>query len=49
MKIAVAAEINPAERRVAATLDTVNKLKALGADIAVQPGAGIKSNVLDAE
>ena len=49
MKIAVAAEKNPAEPRVAATPDTVKKLKALGADIAVQPGAGIKSGVLDAE
>jgi len=49
MKIAVVAEINPAEPRVSATPDTVKKLKALGADIAVQPGAGIKSGVLDAD
>jgi H+-translocating NAD(P) transhydrogenase subunit alpha len=49
MKIAVAAEIDPAEPRVAATPDTVKKLKALGADIAVQPGAGVKSGVPDAE
>jgi NAD(P) transhydrogenase subunit alpha len=49
MKIAVAAEIDPAEPRVAATPDTIKKLKALGADIAVQPGAGVKSGVPDAE
>jgi H+-translocating NAD(P) transhydrogenase subunit alpha len=49
MKIAVAAEIDPAETRVAATPDTVKKLKALGVDVAVQPGAGVKSGVLDAE
>jgi len=50
MKIAVVAEINPAEPRVAATAETVKKLKALGADtIAVQPGAGIKSGILDAD
>ncbi len=49
MKIAVVAEINPAEPRVAATPETVKKLKALGAEIAVQPGAGVKSGVLDAE
>jgi hypothetical protein len=32
MKIAVAKEIDPAEPRVAASPDTVKKLKALGAD-----------------
>ena len=40
MKIAVAKEIDPAEPRVAATPDTVKKFKALGADVAVEPGAG---------
>jgi NAD(P) transhydrogenase subunit alpha len=49
MKIAVAAEIDPAEPRVSATPETVKKLKALGADIAVQPGAGIKSGILDSD
>ncbi len=49
MKIAVAKELDPAEPRVAATPDTVKKLKALGAEIAVEPGAGIKSGILDGD
>jgi proton-translocating NAD(P)+ transhydrogenase subunit alpha len=47
MRIGVARESDPAEPRVAATPETVKKLKALGADIAVEPGAGVKSGVLD--
>jgi NAD(P) transhydrogenase subunit alpha len=49
MKIAVAKEIDPSEPRVAASPDTVKKLKALGFDVAIEPGAGIKSGVPDAE
>jgi NAD(P) transhydrogenase subunit alpha len=49
MKIAVAREIDPSEPRVAASPDTVKKFKALGFDVAVEPGAGIKSGLLDAE
>ena len=49
MKIAIPVEIDPAEPRVAATPDTVKKMKALGADIAVEPGAGVKSGILDAD
>jgi proton-translocating NAD(P)+ transhydrogenase subunit alpha len=49
MKIAVPAEIDAAEPRVAATPDTVKKLKALGADIVVETGAGVKSGILDAD
>ncbi len=49
MKIAVAAETDPTEDRVAATPDTVKKLKTLGADVAVQPGAGVKSGIPDAD
>jgi NAD(P) transhydrogenase subunit alpha len=49
MKIAVAKEIDPLEPRVAASPDTVKKFKALGAEIAVEPGAGIKSGLPDAE
>ena len=48
MKIAVPAETAP-EPRVAATPDTVKKMKALGADVVVQAGAGVKSGVLDAD
>ena len=40
MKIAVAKEIDPSEPRVAASPDTVKKYRALGVDIAVEPGAG---------
>jgi len=46
MKIAIAAE-GPEEPRVAATPDTVKKMKALGADVAVEPGAGTRSGVPD--
>ncbi|HEX7789284.1 MAG TPA: NAD(P)(+) transhydrogenase (Re/Si-specific) subunit alpha, partial [Afipia sp.] len=49
MKIAIAKEIDAAEPRVAATPDTVKKFKALGIDVAIEPGAGIKSGLLDAD
>ncbi|RED30278.1 NAD(P) transhydrogenase alpha subunit [Rhodopseudomonas thermotolerans] len=49
MKIAVAKEQDPAEPRVAATPDTVKKLKALGAEVAVEPGAGVKSGLPDSD
>ncbi|WP_024519011.1 Re/Si-specific NAD(P)(+) transhydrogenase subunit alpha [Bradyrhizobium sp. Tv2a-2] len=49
MKIAVAKEIDPAEPRVAASPDTVKKFKALGVDVAVEPGAGVKSGLPDTE
>lgn len=49
MKIAIAAEIDSAETRVAGTPETVKKFKALGADVAVEPGAGVKSGMLDDE
>jgi NAD(P) transhydrogenase subunit alpha len=47
MKLAVPAEIDPSEPRVAATPETVKKIIALGADVAVEPGAGVKSGILD--
>ncbi|HYA07643.1 MAG TPA: Re/Si-specific NAD(P)(+) transhydrogenase subunit alpha [Xanthobacteraceae bacterium] len=49
MKIAVAAETDSGEPRVAATPETVKKLIALGAQVAVEPGAGVKSGILDAD
>ncbi|MGH6717669.1 MAG: Re/Si-specific NAD(P)(+) transhydrogenase subunit alpha, partial [Bradyrhizobium sp.] len=49
MKIAVAREIDPSELRVAASPDTVKKFKALGVDVAVEPGAGLKSGLPDGE
>src|SRR2546421_12996243 len=48
MKIAIPAEAD-SEPRVAATPDTVKKMKTLGADVVVQAGAGAKSGVLDAD
>src|SRR5437016_13069271 len=48
MRIAVAREADP-EERVAATPETVKKMKALGADVVVEPGAGLKSGIPDAE
>ena len=47
MRIAVARERESADPRVAATPETVKKMKALGADIAVEPAAGIKSGISD--
>jgi len=49
MRIAVVREAEAAEPRVAATPDTVKKMKALGADVAVESGAGVKSGMLDAD
>ncbi|MFD2184805.1 Re/Si-specific NAD(P)(+) transhydrogenase subunit alpha [Rhodoplanes azumiensis] len=49
MKIAICAEADAAEPRVAGTPETVKKMKALGAEVAVEPGAGVKSGILDAD
>lgn len=49
MKIAIAAETDPGEPRVAATPETVKKFVSLGAAVAVEPGAGAKSGIPDAE
>jgi len=49
MRIAVARETEPDEARVAATPETVKKMQALGAEIVVEPGAGIKSGIPDAQ
>src|SRR4030088_125801 len=48
MRIAVARETDPVENRVAATPDTVKKMKELGAEVAVEDGAGGKSGIPDA-
>jgi H+-translocating NAD(P) transhydrogenase subunit alpha len=47
MKIAIAKETLPAEKRVAATPETVKKLIALGAEVAVEQGAGVNAAVPD--
>src|SRR5450830_261478 len=49
MRIAIAAEADAAEPRVAATPETVKKFKALGAEVAVARGAGVASGILDAD
>ena len=49
MKVAVIAEADAGEPRVAATPETVKKMAALGATVAVQTGAGVKSGILDAD
>jgi H+-translocating NAD(P) transhydrogenase subunit alpha len=49
MRIAVPAESDPSEARVAATPETVKKFIGLGAEVAVQAGAGLKSGFLDAD
>ena len=49
MRIFVARESDASEPRVAATPETVKKMQALGAEVAVEPGAGVKSGILDAD
>ena len=49
MKVAVVAETDAGESRVAAVPETVKKIIGLGAEVAVEPGAGVKSGILDAD
>src|SRR5450830_620127 len=49
MRIAIAAEADVAEPRVAATPETVKKFKALGAEVVVARGAGLASGISDAD
>jgi NAD(P) transhydrogenase subunit alpha len=49
MLIGVVAEVDPSETRVAATAETVKKFVGLGAEVAVQHGAGLRSGVTDAD
>src|SRR6516162_10887697 len=49
MRIAVAREADPIESRVAATPETVKKMMGLGAEVRVEPGAGLKSGIPDGE
>jgi NAD(P) transhydrogenase subunit alpha len=49
MRIAVARETDSAEDRVAATPETVRKMKSLGAEVVVEPGAGVKSGFPDTD
>ncbi len=47
MKLAIGKETLPAEKRVAATPETVKKLIALGAEVAVEQGAGANAAIPD--
>jgi H+-translocating NAD(P) transhydrogenase subunit alpha len=47
MKIAIPAETEPGEPRVAATPDTIKRMISMGAEVAVEKGAGAKAGVLD--
>jgi H+-translocating NAD(P) transhydrogenase subunit alpha len=49
VKIAVLAEQADGERRVAATPETVRKLTALGANVAIEAGAGLSAAYADAD
>jgi NAD(P) transhydrogenase subunit alpha len=49
MLIGVPAEKDPAETRVAATPETVKKFIGIGADVAVEHGAGVEAGVPDAD
>jgi len=49
MKVAIAAESDKGEPRVSGTPETVKKLIGLGAEVAVEPGAGLASGIPDSE
>jgi NAD(P) transhydrogenase subunit alpha len=49
MKIAVVRETAPGETRVAATPETVKKFSGLGAEVAVESGAGDAASISDAD
>ena len=49
MKIVIVREQADGERRVAATPETVRKFGALGADVAIEAGAGLHASIADAD
>ncbi|HEU0098119.1 MAG TPA: Re/Si-specific NAD(P)(+) transhydrogenase subunit alpha [Allosphingosinicella sp.] len=49
MKLAILKETADSERRVAATPETVRKFIALGADVAVEAGAGLGASIADSD
>jgi proton-translocating NAD(P)+ transhydrogenase subunit alpha len=49
MRIAIAREADAGENRIAATPETVKKMRGLGAEVAVEPGAGTRSGIPDAD
>lgn len=48
MRIGIPREVYAGERRVAGTPDSIKKLRGLGFDVVVEPGAGELSNISDA-
>ncbi|MGE4322348.1 MAG: NAD(P) transhydrogenase subunit alpha [Sphingobium sp.] len=49
MKITIVKEGAEGERRVSGTAETVKKFKALGAEVAVESGAGMSASIADAD
>ena len=49
MRIAVLKELAAGETRVAATPETVKKFIGLGAEVAVESGAGVTASIADAD
>ena len=49
MKIAILRETAPGERRVSASPETVRKFIALGANVAVESGAGLTASIVDSD
>ncbi|MGB3272748.1 MAG: NAD(P)(+) transhydrogenase (Re/Si-specific) subunit alpha, partial [Xanthobacteraceae bacterium] len=49
MKISILRECEGGEPRVGGTPDTVKRFVGLGARVAVEPGAGLRSGILDAD
>ena len=49
MKIAIPAETDPGEPRVAATPDSIKRMVGMGAEVSVEKGAGIKAGVRDTD
>src|SRR5258708_31917266 len=49
MKVGIAKEIGPGERRVAVTPDSVRQIKAAGYDVLVEAGAGAGASTPDAK
>jgi NAD(P) transhydrogenase subunit alpha len=49
VKIGIVKEMAPGERRVSGTPETVKKFKALGAEVAVEAGAGLSAAISDAD
>ncbi|MEO7827330.1 MAG: NAD(P)(+) transhydrogenase (Re/Si-specific) subunit alpha, partial [Allosphingosinicella sp.] len=49
MKLAILKETADAERRVAASAETVKKFIALGAEVAIEAGAGLSASIADSD